>query len=90
MKCRLLLASLLLSTTINAFAVETKTLSVHEEVSINAPAGKVWTKVSNFNDLDTWHPAVKSTEITSGKNNKVGAKRLLTLQDDGTNKEISE
>lgn len=44
-------------------------------------------KVSNFNDLGAWHPAVKTTELISGKNNKVGAERLLTLQDGGTIKE---
>ncbi|NOS94828.1 MAG: SRPBCC family protein [Methylotenera sp.] len=87
MKYSLLLASLLLSTTINAFADEAKSLSAHEEVTINAPAAKVWSTVSNFNDLGAWHPAVKKTEIVSGTNNKVGAERLLTLQDDGTIKE---
>lgn len=87
MKLSLLLASLLLGTTINAFADEAKSLSAHEEVTINAPAAKVWSTVSNFNDLGAWHPAVKKTEIVSGTNNKVGAERLLTLQDDGTIKE---
>ena len=87
MKYRLLLASLLVSTTFNAVAEEAKALSAHEEVTINAPAAKVWSKVSNFNDLGAWHPAIKSTEIVSGMNNKVGAVRLLTLQDGGTIKE---
>ena len=87
MKYTLFLASLLISTTFNAFADEAKSLSVHEEVTINAPAEKVWEKVSNFNDLGAWHPAVKTTEIVSGKNNVVGAERLLTLQDGGTIKE---
>ena len=40
-----------------------------------------------LNDLGAWHPAVKKTEIVSGTNNKVGAERMLTLQDDGTIKE---
>ena len=87
MKYRLLLASLLVSTTFNAIAEEAKALSAHEAVTINAPAAKVWSKVSNFNDLGAWHPAIKSTEIVSGMNNKVGAVRLLTLQDGGTIKE---
>jgi mxaD protein len=87
MKYKLLLASLLVTSAFNAFADEAKSLSAHEEVTINAPAAKVWTKVSNFNDLGAWHPAVKSTEIVSGTNNKVGAERLLTLQDGGTIKE---
>ena len=87
MKYSLLLASMLVGATFSAIAEEAKSLSAHEEVSINAPADKVWTKVSNFNDLGAWHPAVKSTEIVSGTNNKVGAERLLTLQDGGTIKE---
>lgn len=87
MKYNLLLASLLVSTAFNASADEAKSLSAHEEVTINAPAAKVWTTVSNFNDLGAWHPAIKKTEIVSGENNKVGAERLLTLQDGGTIKE---
>ena len=87
MKYNLLLASLLVSTAFNAFADEAKSLSAHEEVTINAPVAKVWTTVSNFNDLGAWHPAIKKTEIVSGTNNKVGAERLLTLQDGGTIKE---
>ena len=87
MKYGFLFASLALVSSFNVFAEEAKMLSAHEEVTINAPAGKVWSKVSNFNDLGAWHPAVKSTEMVSGANNKVGAVRLLTLQDNGTIKE---
>jgi mxaD protein len=87
MKLSLLLASMLISTTLNAFADEAKNLKVHEEVSIDAPSAEVWKKISNFNDLGAWHPAVKTTEIVTGENNKVGAERLLTLQDGGTIKE---
>ncbi len=87
MKYNLLLASLLATSAFNAFADEAMSLAAHEEVTINAPAAKVWTTVSNFNDLGAWHPAVKSTEIVSGTNNKVGTERLLTLQDGGTIKE---
>ena len=79
MKYSLLIASLLVSAAFNASADEAKSLAVHEEVTINASAAKVWAKVSNFNDLGAWHPAVKTTEIVSGKNNQVGAERLLTL-----------
>jgi mxaD protein len=87
MKYSLLLASVLMTATLNVLADEAKTLSAHEEVTIDAPAAKVWEKVSNFNDLGAWHPAVKTTEIVTGTNNKVGAERLLTLQDGGTIKE---
>lgn len=87
MKYSLLISTFLLSTALNAFADNAKTLTVNEEIAINAPAAKVWEKVSNFNDLGAWHPAVKKTEIIAGENNKVGAERLLTLQDGGTIKE---
>lgn len=87
MKYSILLATILFGATLNAVADEAKSLSAHEEVTINAPAAKVWATVSNFNDLGAWHPAIKKTEIVSGTNNKVGAERLLTLQDDGTIKE---
>jgi mxaD protein len=87
MKFSLLLTSLLFGLSINAFADEAKTLKVKESVVVNAPASKVWEKVSNFGDLGAWHPAVKKTEIVAGTNNQKGAERLLTLQDGGTIKE---
>jgi len=65
-------------------------LSAKESIEINAKADDVWAKVSNFGDLGAWHPAVKSTEIIKGTNNKKGAVRLLTLQDGGTIKEELE
>ena len=37
--------------------------------------------------LNTWHPAVATDEIVEGKNNTVGAVRLLTLKGGGTIKE---
>jgi mxaD protein len=82
-----ILAAFAIALPISAFSAGAQQLKVEESVQINAPADKVWEKVSNFNDLGAWHPAVKSTEMVSGKNNKVGAMRLLTLQDGGTIKE---
>ncbi len=58
-------------------------LHVEEKVMIQAPADKVWSKISNFGDLGAWHPAVAKTEIIDGNNNEVGAVRRLTLQDGG-------
>jgi len=62
-------------------------LHVTKTVTINADAAKVWDTVKNFDGLNTWHPAVAKDEIVSGKNNKAGAVRLLTLKDGGTIKE---
>lgn len=59
-------------------------IEVKESVEINAPAAKVWALVGNYGDLGAWHPAFAKTEITSGENNVVGAKRLLTIKDGGT------
>ncbi len=37
--------------------------------------------------MNSWHPAVAKDEIVEGKNNTVGAVRLLTLKGGGTIKE---
>ena len=64
-------------------ASEAASLYVIKSVNINAPAAKVWNKISKFSDLGAWHPAVAKTEITAGVDGKKGAKRSLTLQDGG-------
>jgi mxaD protein len=62
-------------------------LHVTQKVDIQAPAGKVWDAVKNFDQLNTWLPPVDKDEIVEGKNNTVGAVRLLTLKGGGTVKE---
>ena len=62
-------------------------LTVSKTVTIDAPAAKVWQLVQDFNALNTWHPAVATDQIVEGKNNTVGAVRLLTLKGGGTIKE---
>jgi mxaD protein len=62
-------------------------LTVSKTIAIDAPAAKVWHAVKDFNALNTWHPAVATDEIVEGKNNTVGAVRLLTLKGGGTIKE---
>jgi hypothetical protein len=52
-----------------------------ETVEISVPAAKVWERIGNFQDM-SWHPAVATTGGTGG--NDIGAKRVLTLQGDGT------
>ena len=68
-------------------AAEAPRLSVTKTASIDAPAAKVWDAVKDFNALNSWHPAVATDEIVEGKNNTVGAVRLLTLKGGGTIKE---
>jgi len=62
-------------------------LKASESVTINAPVAAVWDKVKSFDGLNSWHPAVAKDEIVEGKNDEVGAVRLLTLKDGGTIKE---
>ena len=52
-----------------------------EEITINAPADKVWAIVKNYDDM-SWLPGIKSTQADNG-NNK-GSIRVLTLKDGGT------
>ena len=62
-------------------------LTSSKTITIDAPAAKVWLTAKDFNGLNTWHPAVATDEIVEGKNNTVGAVRLLTLKGGGTIKE---
>ena len=62
-------------------------LTASKTVTIDASASKIWHTVRDFNALNTWHPAVATDEIVEGKNNTVGAVRLLTLKGGGTIKE---
>jgi mxaD protein len=62
-------------------------LTASKTVEIDAPPEKVWQAVRDFDGLGTWHPAVASDAIVEGRNNEVGAVRLLTLKGGGTIKE---
>jgi mxaD protein len=62
-------------------------LHLTKNITIAAPAEKVWEAAKNFNGLASWHPALASDEIVSGTNNTVGAVRVLTLKGGGTIKE---
>ena len=62
-------------------------LRVKKTITIDAAAEKVWQTAKNFNGLNLWHPALAGDELVSGKNNTVGAVRLLTLKGGGTIKE---
>ena len=52
-----------------------------EQITINAPAEKVWAIIKDFGDM-SWLPAVGNT--TSEGGNKKGATRVLTLKDGGS------
>jgi mxaD protein len=52
-----------------------------QEITINAPAEKVWSIIKDYGDM-SWHPAIKS--VTNDGGNKKGAVRVLSLKDGGT------
>jgi mxaD protein len=55
-----------------------------QQITINAPAEKVWAIIKNYGDM-SWHPDIFNTSAEGG--NKKGATRVLTLKDGGTIKE---
>lgn len=87
MKMMQMIAFAALATVSVAAFAAAPVLKVSKEVSIDAPPDQVWEKIKNFDGLNTWHPAVATDQIVAGKNNEVGAERLLTLKDGGTIKE---
>ena len=54
---------------------------LEQEITINAPAEKVWNIIKEYNDL-SWLPAIKGVTATGG--NEKGASRTLTLKNGGT------
>src|SRR5258706_12653140 len=56
-------------------------LSGKKRGEFTAPPQKVWELIKDFDGWQNWHPAVASTEITSGKGNARGTVRVLVLKD---------
>jgi carbon monoxide dehydrogenase subunit G len=82
MKKITLIASVLLSLfTLVAHAHGPVRQKAEEQITINAPAEKVWAIIKNYDDM-SWLPAIGSTSAEGG--NKKGATRVLTLKDGGT------
>ncbi|GAB3686023.1 SRPBCC family protein [Salinisphaera aquimarina] len=59
-------------------------ITVTQSKVIDAAPDEVWSTVRDFDALSLWHPAVESSDIAKGENNKPGAQRHLTLSDGGT------
>jgi hypothetical protein len=55
---------------------------VVEEIAIDAAPQAVWDRIRNFDAIQRWHPAVKSSPATDG--NTAGSQRTLTLEGGGT------
>jgi hypothetical protein len=48
---------------------------------VNAPSGKVWERVRDFNGLPRWHPAIRESRIEDGEpSDRVGCVRDFYLQ----------
>ncbi len=65
------------------FSFAGESLSVEESVTLAASPDKVWKVVGNYGQLESWHPVVAKTTISKGKNNQVGAHRLIETKDGG-------
>lgn len=76
---RLTLASLATFVALPALAAR-PVLHVKESVVIAAPPAQVWATAGDFGNLG-WHPAVATTTIDQGENNRPGAVRTVTTQD---------
>jgi len=60
---------------------ERSLLSVVETVDIDASPDEVWAEVGNFDGMANWHPAIASSQIVAGENNRAGAARELQIKD---------
>ncbi len=69
------------------FAFAAHQLRVVETVDVKAPPDKVWGTVKDFDKWQDWHPAVASTDIAKGGNNRRGTVRVLKLNGGGEIKE---
>ncbi len=54
---------------------------VIEKITIDAPAGDVWSRIKNFDALKDWHPAVAASPADKG--NEVGSVREISLKGGG-------
>ena len=69
--------------TVAPLAFANHAIQVSKSVEINAPADKVWADIKDFGALQNWHPAVESTKIDKGGDNKPGTVRVLSLKGGG-------
>ena len=67
-----------------AWGAEPNELTAGQSIRINAPPEVVWAVVGDYNGSPRWLPLVERSEIVVGKNNQVGAIRLITRRN-GTN-----
>lgn len=79
---RKLIATALMCALTTAWAHGPSRQKVVESVAIAAPPEAVWSRIQDFGALQSWHPAVESSENTDG--NQVGSVRTLHLKGGAT------
>jgi len=63
-------------------------VKVYTSSVIDAPAGRVWTRIRDFNALPDWHPSIADSRIENGEPaDKVGCIRNFNLRDGGNIRE---
>ena len=71
-----------LGTALDAAAHGPTRQKVTETIEIAAPAAKVWGQIKDYAALESWHPAVESSETSDGNN--PGSVRTLHLKGGAT------
>lgn len=67
----------------SAYAHGPSRQKVTKEVTVNAPADKVWGVIENFCAIADWHPAVFAADCNKATGTEVGSTRVLTIGDEG-------
>lgn len=73
--CTLVLTAALLPSLAHAHGPSRQ--KVKQEVTVNAPADKVWDMLADFCAIEQWHPAVAKCEGDGG--NEIGVTRVLYI-----------
>ncbi len=62
--------------------------SFTKQITINAPLDKVWTVLSDFNNVYTWAPTVTNSYALNTKEQQVGASRHCDIEGFGAIQEV--
>ena len=55
--------------------------TLHNEIIIDAPIGKIWNALSTIDQLERFDPTVKKSKVLTAANSGVGAKRKVDMLD---------
>lgn len=59
-------------------------IEVYRSSVIPAPAERVWALVRDFNAMQEWNAAIRSSKIENGPADRIGCRRVLTFDDGST------